>query len=138
MANEVVVLANQFLVGVAADCNKSMIAVGDDAPGVSHRHQHVFSRVVKFCWVTGKFMRMMGFSSEYKIRQRCTQCICYHDGQCTKKRGKTGLFLTRNQRFFGTLDGMLKKISVEQLKVGMYLKEFCGSWRSIPSGAAGS
>ena len=48
MANEVVVLANQFLVGVAADCNKSMIAVGDDAPGVSHRHQHVFSRVVKF------------------------------------------------------------------------------------------
>ena len=74
----------------------------------------------------------MGFSSEYKIRQRCTQCICYHNGQCPKKHGKFGLFLTRNQRFFGTLDGMLKKISVEQLKVGMYLKEFCGSWMEHP------
>ena len=27
---------------------------------------------------------------------------------------------------------MLKKISVEQLKVGMYLKEFCGSWMEHP------
>ena len=27
---------------------------------------------------------------------------------------------------------MLKKISVNQLKVGMHLKEFCGSWMEHP------
>ncbi len=27
---------------------------------------------------------------------------------------------------------MLKKISVKQLTVGMYLKEFCGSWMEHP------
>ncbi|WP_300320939.1 DUF3391 domain-containing protein [Accumulibacter sp.] len=27
---------------------------------------------------------------------------------------------------------MLKRISVEQLRVGMYLKEFCGSWMEHP------
>jgi hypothetical protein len=27
---------------------------------------------------------------------------------------------------------MLKKIGVQQLRVGMYLKEFCGSWMEHP------
>ena len=46
MAHQVVVLADELLVGESAGLHKGMVAMGDDAFAVGHRHQHSIGGIV--------------------------------------------------------------------------------------------